>query len=136
MARQLRDYAVNRSRSFIFSTSLPPLNIAWTSFIVERLASMTPRREALHSLAGRLNAGLKEAGLPTPDYPGHICPLIVGSAERALSLSSALADEGLKILPIRTPTVPPGTERLRISLSAAINPSDVDRLVSALRRMI
>ena len=79
---------------------------------------------------------MKEAGLPTPDYPGHICPLIVGSAERALSLSSALADEGLKILPIRTPTVPPGTERLRISLSAAINPSDVDRLVSALRRMI
>ena len=136
MAPQLRDYAVNRSRSFIFSTSLPPLNIAWTSFIVERLASMGQRRDALRSLAGRLNAGLKEAGLSAPEHPGHICPLIVGSAERALSLSSALAEEGLKVLPIRTPTVPPGTERLRISLSAAITPSEVDRLVSTLRRMI
>ena len=136
MPPELRDYAVNRSRSFIFSTSLPPMNVAWTSFIVNRLAAMQPLRDRLAALALRLNSGLKSAGLPAPTTPGHICPLIVGSSERALALSASLSDEGFKVLPIRTPTVPPGTERLRISLSAALTPTDIDRFVSALQRLL
>lgn len=136
MPSSLRDYAVNRSRSFIFSTSLPPINVAWTLFIVSRLAAMQPQRDRLAALARQLNSGLKAAGLPTPETPGHICPLIVGSSERALSLSASLAADGFKVLPIRTPTVPPGTERLRISLSAALTPADIDRFVSALHRLL
>ena len=50
-----------------------------------------------------------------------------------MELSQQLAADGLKVLPIRTPTVPPGTERLRISLSAAMQPADIDRLLDALR---
>lgn len=136
MPSTLRDYAVNRSRSFIFSTSLPPINVAWTSFIVSRLAAMEPQRRRLANLALRLNSGLKSAGLTAPETPGHICPLIVGSSERALALSASLADVGFKVLPIRTPTVPPGTERLRISLSAALTPTDIDRFVSALQSLL
>lgn len=136
MPPALRDYAVNRARSFIFSTSLPPINVAWTSFIVSRLAAMEPQRMRLANLALRLNAGLKSSGLAAPETPGHICPLIVGSSERALALSASLADVGFKVLPIRTPTVPPGTERLRISLSAALTPADIDRFVSALQSLL
>lgn len=68
--------------------------------------------------------------------PSHIQPIMVGDATRAVELSQRLADEGIKVLPIRTPTVPPGTERLRVSLSAAMSHEDIDRLLIALARCL
>ena len=68
--------------------------------------------------------------------PSHIQPFILGDSRRAVELSGALLEEGIKVLPIRTPTVPAGTERLRISLSAGMNVSDVDRLAAAIGRLI
>lgn len=113
----LRDIAVNRARSFIFSTALPPVNVAWTRYVIERLSSMKERRQHLSRLAGIL-AGIFPGGAPS-----HIRPYIVGDARRAVALSDRLLQEGFKVLPIRTPTVPPGTERLRFSLCADIDES-------------
>lgn len=127
MDTELHDYAVNRARSFIFSTAIPPLNAAWTLFVLERLPLMKERRIKLRNLSSLLveNLGLEMK-------PSHIIPFIIGDACTTTAISHKLILEGLKVLPIRTPTVPPGTERLRISLSAAMTPADIQRLSSAL----
>ena len=132
LSGDLKQLAVNRCRSLIFSTALPPVNALWSTFMIETLAGMDREREYLALLGRRLADGLTDI-TGTPHAPGHIQPVIVGSASRAVELSQQLAAEGLKVLPIRTPTVPPGTERLRISLSAVMQPAHVDRLLDALR---
>lgn len=126
---EMYDYFVNTARSLIFSTALPPLNVAWSRFVMERIPAMSERRERLAALARELASAL--GGVE----PSHIRPLITGSSESALALSARLLENGFKVLPIRTPTVPPGTERLRFSLSADINPDDISRLSNVLRSL-
>lgn len=124
----VKEFAVNRARSFIFSTALSPMTAAWTEFMIDRMVKMDREREHLLKLGALL------ADEAPPSLPHHIFPVIVGDAEKAVRLSRELLDEGLKVLPIRTPTVPPGTERLRISLSAAMTSQDIMRLKDALAR--
>lgn len=134
MSPLLRDVAVNSARSFIFSTSLPPLNVAWTEFVIRRMLSMDAERAHLKALGRRLYQAMKEMGCKVVAAPdGHIQPYIVGDSARAVALSRQLLTLGLKVLPIRKPTVPAGTERLRISLSAALTTEDIDKLIGALR---
>lgn len=125
MDETLRAYAVNRARSLIFSTSLPPLQAAWTRFVIERMIGMDAERAKLDMLGRRLAEAIGSS-------PSHIIPHITGDAGEAVRLSHSLLEEGFKVLPIRTPTVPPGTERLRISLSAALDADDIDRFTSTL----
>lgn len=132
----LRDYLVNRARSFIFSTSLPPMTVAWTRFMIETFLTMDAERSQLRLLGRRLHDHLQPLSPNTVITPSHIQPLVVGSADRAVELSRRLLDEGFKVLPIRTPTVPPGTERLRISLSAAIPIDGIDRLGHTLAKLL
>ncbi len=125
----IRRFVVNKARSLIFSTALPPANMLWSTFIMERVPSMTAERGRLRSLGRRLAAILHL------DRSSHIAPLVVGNPRDAVALSARLADEGFKVLPIRVPTVPPGTDRLRFSLSAALDPRDLDRLEETLERL-
>lgn len=136
MSGEMREYMVNRARPLIFSTALPPLNCAWSEFIIRRIAGMDAEREKLAKLSERLRTAL--SGLPGAQNTAasYIRPYIVGSAERAVELSQRLVEAGIKVLPIRTPTVARGTERLRISLSAAMSYEDVDRLADALHNAI
>lgn len=129
MSPTMRDFMVNKARSLIFSTALPPLNIAWTEFIFRRMMDMDTERDALAVLGRHLANALncKE--------PCHIRPLIVGDPRLAVELSNKLLAAGFKVLPIRTPTVPPGTERLRFSLSAAITTDEIDRLGKTLETL-
>lgn len=124
---EMYDYFVNTARSLIFSTALPPLNVAWSRFVMERVPAMEERRDRLRALSVLLAQAL------TRDDASHIQPLITGSSSSALAMSARLLDVGFKVLPIRTPTVPPGTERLRFSLSADIHPSAIIRLGEVLR---
>lgn len=119
----LRDYLVNRARPLIYSTALPPLQALWSEFLLRKMVDMDHRRTHLAEL-GRILSHFTGA------HPGHIQPLMAGSAQRAIQLSEQLLASGYKVLPIRTPTVPPGTERLRFSLSAAINPDQLVNLLS------
>lgn len=132
----LRDYLVNRARSFIFSTSLPPMTVAWTRFMIETFLKMDAERSQLRLLGQRLHDHLQPLSPKTVITPSHIQPLVVGRADRAVELSRRLLEEGFKVLPIRTPTVPPGTERLRISLSAAIPIDEIDRLGHTLAKLL
>lgn len=114
-----KEYLLNTARSFIFSTALPPINIAWSRFIIEKIPAMNDRRAKLTGLNMVLG---KILGI---ENPTHIQPYIVGSSDIAIELSQMLFAQGYKVLPIRTPTVPPGTERLRFSLSAALCPNQL-----------
>lgn len=133
----LRDFAVNRARSLIFSTALPPLCCQWSRFIIERIPGMDSRRHHLARLSNLLHDGLTHLGLAAPDSrPSHIQPVIIGDAAKTVQLSAQLLDDGFNVLPIRTPTVPPGTERLRISLSANLDESDVTGLLKAIEKRL
>lgn len=130
----IREFAVNTARSFIFSTALPPICCAWTRWILDRVVNMDNRREHLSQLGQSLKKVL--SGYQTHDTAAsHIQPLIVGDALMAVEMSKHLANAGFKALPIRTPTVPPGTERLRFSLSASMSFDDIDKLDNALNRL-
>lgn len=131
LSPRLRSFMVNKARSLIFSTAIPPLSVEWSRFIFTRMLGMDSRRERLRHIASLLSEELSSIGAHT--LPSHIQPVVVGNPTKAVALSRSLADAGYEVLPIRTPTVPPGTDRLRLSLSAAITPEQIKGLGNALR---
>lgn len=132
----IREYLINRARSLIFSTALPPINVAWSRFVISRIPDMDSQRERLHQLCVTLDKYLhpKSSAFRNATIPTHIHPLIVGDAQRTLQLSKSLLTAGVNVLPIRTPTVPPGTERLRFSLSAALTDEDMAKVAAAIKQ--
>lgn len=97
---------------------------------------MNGAREHLKLLSQRLYDSLKEDVGNSVATPTHILPVIIGDAIRVVQISRDLLERGVKVLPIRTPTVPPHTERLRISLSAKMQFSDVDLLSAVLNSLL
>lgn len=131
-----RDYLINSSRSFIFSTALPPMQVAWSRFTLSKLLYGNTQREHLSHLAGELNRVLRQFSV-IPIEESHIQPLVIGDPKEAVDLSNRLLTlYGIKALPIRKPTVPAGTERLRFSLSAAMSMEDIAVLDRALRDLL
>ena len=131
-SRDMHDYLVNTSRSFIFSTALPPMSAAWTRFTLGYLIRKDNPRQHLQRLGEQLK-GVLEKYTDHQIVASHIQPLIVGDPKKAVELSRQLLSRyGIKALPIRRPTVPAGTERLRFSLSANMIPRDIEALDSAL----
>jgi 8-amino-7-oxononanoate synthase len=124
----IRDYLINNARSLIFTTALPAINIAWSSWVLEHKKELLQRkRHDLAALTRKLRSNLEEAGL-TIYGNTQIIPIIIGANEAAVSLANQLQDSGFWVLPIRPPTVPAGTSRLRLSLNADIHWSDIQQL--------
>lgn len=132
----LRQFLLNSARSFIFSTMIPPVNVAYSTFIFSRMRGMKREREHLAAISVRLRESLRGMGLDTGPSCSHIVPLMAGSNRRAVEYASQLQERGFMVMPIRRPTVAEGTERLRFSLSAAMGNDDIDRLVSAVREVV
>lgn len=130
----MRNFMINKSRSLIFSTAIAPINVLWSRFTFTHALGMDTERQHLKMLGKTLANELRTVG--GSSKASHIQPLIVGEPRRAVELSGKLREEGFDVLPIRTPTVPPGTDRLRFSLSAALNLDDISRLGNALRQTI
>ena len=130
-SRTMRQYLVNRMRSLIFTTALPPLNMLWTLCVLENLEAMSDRRERLAANAAAVRASLEAAGLECPSQ-SHIIPVMAGESERALDMAGEMQRKGFYLLPVRPPTVPEGTSRLRISLTAAISDSETKALAREL----
>lgn len=127
----VRDYLVNRMRPFIFTTALPPVNLQWTLFLFRQLDRWSEARAHLQRLSNRLATALRERGYDCPST-SHILPLTVGESEAAVRKALELQRNGFYVLPVRPPTVPEGTSRLRLSLTAALTDEEIDRLIAAL----
>lgn len=118
----IKSILVNFARPFIFSTALPPANAAWSLLMIEKIVQMSDARSRLAELSRFFSSRLSElTGEPTGST-SQIIPLLTGSATKALQLASLLRESGFIALPIRRPTVPPGGERIRFSLSAGLDP--------------
>lgn len=129
--KELREFLVNRMRTFIFTTALPPVNVAWTCFLLERLPLWKERRMHLARMGQELRNVLLERGIPCVS-DSHIVPLVVGDSADAILKAEALRRKGFYVLPVRPPTVPEGTSRLRFSLRADIDESELNELITCL----
>jgi 8-amino-7-oxononanoate synthase len=125
------DLLVNCARSFIYTTGLSPA-CAGAALEALKLLGEPSRREHLLELAGRARTMLRGIFPSVPEGVTPIIPLVVGEVERAVKLSAHLFEAGIFAPPIRPPTVPRGTARLRVSLSADHAPEDIERLCNAL----
>lgn len=135
-SRKVIEYLVNKARPYIFSTALaPPAAAAARRAIAIVAAEPEPRRQLLH-LADLLRGKLRAIGLPETSSRCPIVPVIVGEAARAVEMSQRLEEHGLLVPAIRPPSVPEGTSRLRISLTAGHGEEDVLRLVASLERCL
>ncbi len=124
---ELKEYFINAARSFIFSTALPPTNIAWSLITIDRLIGMEAERRHLRDISGLVHEALGISGCDTP-----IVPFYTYDAAKAIEQSKVLEAKGILALPIRRPTVPAGTERLRISLNASLSDADINKLLNTL----
>lgn len=130
-SRVIREYLVNRMRTLIFTTALPPINIAWTLFVVRKLAGMHERREHLAKISRMLREALQAKGYQCPST-SHIVPMIIGSSEDTVLRAEALQRHGFYALPVRPPTVPEGTSRIRFSLTAEIKEQEIEKTIKHL----
>ena len=116
-SRRTVDFLVNRCRSFIYSTALPPAVIACNLAALSVVAAEPWRREALRERSGRFRDTLREKGFQVSGA-SQIVPVILGENERTVSFAKALQDKGYWVVPVRPPTVPQGQARLRLTLTA------------------
>ena len=129
-SRDLRDLLINRCRSFIFTTSLPPAVMAMALAAIDLVQSEPQRRAALQHNCQKLKAGLSRLGFELGKSTSPILPLMVGDAGRCMALSAALLEQGVFAQGIRPPTVPVGTSRLRITLMATHSEAQIERAVN------
>ena len=129
----IREYLINKMRTFIFTTALPPVTVQWTSFMLERLAGFRQRRETLRFLSNQLREALKNKGYDCPST-SHIVPLITGESCVAIRKAEELQRKGFYALPVRPPTVPEGTSRIRFSLTAEIRESEMEKLINEISK--
>lgn len=113
----LIDYLINKARSFIFSTALPPINIAFSKWIIDKKLPQTyEKRMKMLSIGNQMGS------------ESHIIPIIIGENDKTVEVCDVLFKNGYFTLPIRPPTVPVGTSRLRLSLTTEIEEKDLDKL--------
>jgi len=123
---------IQRARSYIYTTAPPPAVAAATRVSLAIAAEESWRRERLAMLVARFRAGAQASGLRLGASQSPIQPVMAGDARAALDAADALFDAGLWVTPIRPPTVPAGSARLRVTLSAVHTEDDIDRLLGVL----
>lgn len=127
----IREYLINKMRTLIFTTALPPVAVQWTSFVLERLPDYASKREHLHCISRQLREALEQKGLACPSS-SHIVPMMTGTSHGAVQQAEELQRKGFYVLPVRPPTVPEGTSRLRFSLTAAMTDQEIKQLIQAI----
>jgi 8-amino-7-oxononanoate synthase len=135
-SRRLIAWLVNHARPYVFSTALAPPLAAAARRAVAVVRQEPERRRHVLALAEQLRRGLSDLGYNVSVSRCQIVPLIVGEARQAMMLSRRLEARGLLVPAIRPPSVPEGTARLRLSVTADHSEADVARLVDALRASV
>ncbi|HEX8908540.1 MAG TPA: 8-amino-7-oxononanoate synthase [Anaeromyxobacteraceae bacterium] len=133
---RLCDWLTSRARTFIFTTALPPAACGAALAALDVLDAEPARRARLLALAARMKEGLAALGFDVSRVVAPIFPVVLGDEALALEASRRLRDRGFFARAIRPPTVPPGTSRLRVSLTAAHREEQVDAFLAALREVL
>lgn len=125
-----KKYLIQRCRSLIFSTALPPVTMFFNKLVFENLDSYQTEREKLYEISRKLKQLLSTSGIETSSN-SHIIPIILGSDNNAIKMSEILMHEGFFVLPVRPPSVAEGTSRIRLSLTSETD--DIENLVSVIK---
>jgi len=124
----LRKIFISQARPFIYTTALPPLMVGWSLFLLRKVREMEDRRVHLTEMRQRLGNRIGR----TPE--SQIISLEIPGEQKVAEAAEDFMREGLYVRPIRKPTVPPGRERLRISLTAAMTAEEIDHIGEVVRR--
>lgn len=135
-SRQLIDYLINFARDYVYSTHLPPAQAYAVSAAIAWVRQADEERAHLQSLIRQFRNGVAELGLTVGDSETAIQPVVIGDADKAVAVANRLRARGLWVTAIRPPTVPQGTARLRITLTAAHQSSDISLLLHALKECV
>ncbi len=135
-SQPVREYLINRCAALIYSTALPPPILGMIDAALDLVPDMNDEREHLRRLSEHLRAALRATGLDTLDSSTPIVPVTVGEDERVMQVAAGLLQRGFLVGAIRPPSVPAGTARLRISLSAIHSRAQVDGLLAAIDALI
>ena len=128
----VRDYLVNMCAGLIFTTAPPPAMLGAMDAALDVVPGMNGERAHLAAVGEQLRLGLQELGYDTLGSTTQIVPLVVGTEADALALGEHLLEHGVAALPIRPPTVPKGTSRIRFALRSTLSSDDVARVLSAI----
>lgn len=128
----LRDYLLNRSKTFIYSTGLPPASAGAALAALDILETKPGMGEELLDISSRFRAGLDARGADTGNSSSQIVPLITGSPAKAMELSAGLEEMGILACAVRPPTVPSGTSRIRFSITLAHTDGDMQKTLEAI----
>jgi 8-amino-7-oxononanoate synthase len=132
----VRDFLINKAGGFIFSTAPSPLVLGAALCAWELLPGLTAERAGLLARAERLRQTLRTMGLDTGASTTQIVPMILGDPVRTTAARDKLAALGIRVSAVRPPTVPQGSSRLRLGLSAAHTDADLERLVQSLGEVV
>lgn len=135
-SRQLTDYLVNFARDYVYSTHMPPAQAHAISAAVAWVKQADAERAHLQALIRQFKTGIAELGLVAGESSTAIQPLIIGDTDKAVAVANKLRERGLWVTAIRPPTVPKGTARLRITLTAAHQLSDISLLLNELKECV
>ncbi|MFV5192112.1 MULTISPECIES: 8-amino-7-oxononanoate synthase [Acinetobacter] len=127
----IRDYLVNKMRPLIFSTALPPISMAWSDFMFNKVLSMQSQRQHLAEISQYLQQAVIAKGFSSPSS-SHIIPIIVGESQAAIEKARYVQQQGFYAMPVRPPTVPQNSSRLRISLTSLVQKNELEQLVECL----
>ncbi|WP_374530863.1 8-amino-7-oxononanoate synthase [Acinetobacter sp.] len=127
----IREFLINRMRSLIFSTAQPPICMAWTNFIFKKQLTMTASRQHLQQLSAYLQQAVQAKGYACPST-SHIVPVIIGESQKTVDTAAQLQQAGFYIMPVRPPTVPVQSSRLRICLNTQFQQDELDQFIALL----
>lgn len=133
-SRSLREYLINRSRSFIFTCALPPSALAAATAALTLLEEEPGIRQRLWDNVRHFREGLERLGLSTEPSVTHILPVLTHERQRTMALSERLLELGVFCQGIRPPTVPPGTSRLRFTVTAEHTRAELDQALEAVEQ--
>lgn len=132
-SQTIKQILVNRMRSFIYSTHLPPIQAAWTQCMWTKMKSMQFQRRNLAFISEHLRTHLSNSiSNPNPSK-SHIVPYIIGDSAQAVRVADYLQSQGFFAMAVRPPTVPQGSSRIRFSLCADMNIKEVDQLIESIK---
>lgn len=127
----IRDYLINRMRPLIFSTAQPPICMAWTQFMLNQIVHMQAQRQHLAALSQYMQRGILVKGFVCPST-SQIVPVMIGDSTATVSKAQQLQTAGFYVMPVRPPTVPQGSSRLRICLNTQFETVDLTPLLDLL----